>query len=641
MVPLDSMGTAPLCRAPVFAAKIARLSQGNAEITQHLDRLYYTLQSAQGMAVPTSTTLLAKLDCVEAALAPRVAALDEFMVRPNATAHSVVEAFIAERVSANPHAPAVAPPQAGAADGHSGNVEPDAAAVYRAIALEKFRHMANDVLKEDINSRVGRFNAIAAGFDGECMLAVRTLCEGSRPLSLKHPALARLFDLRSHLADYFTWCLTADSSGKVPSRLATYSILGRPGQPSDSVSQKAGLAFLSQLLKFDLAAMDWLTSPGGLLSLKAVRDGGEIAAKGTHPDDIYTVPEVVSEIGEFVHQLLVAMGAPRNYHNGVGYTFAGWTQLYVQHLLMAKKLRTRELRLEHLDRCHEYFISALRHYGQELKARVFCAQPDLNSFATPLLTDQDEPVISIKGWEASHETALDMLHKFRGMFSPEKAAHDNGRGAELEDAWVLPRRSQRGGRSHTPSANPGQNRHALERGVDSEGTRKRPRDAREATPPNIPVAPGSATWAHLWLAGRSELFISGRVWKIRKLAAKLKVRPNQVVCWPVVLSARVGDNRLAHCEHPNKAGHEAMDSAAHKVAGFRVSALVEDTTLWRYATDQEKEALRLQRAQQASEAGPKEIKRAARGAERGQARRARGGQDFPPPSPPQVEEVTA
>lgn len=632
-------------RAPVFAAKIAQLSQNNAETMQHLDRLYYTLQAAQRIVVPASTTLVAKLDCVEAALAPRIAALDEFVLRPNATAHSVVEAFIAERTSANPNAPASSAPANGAGEEPASGAEPDASAVYRAIALEQFRKMATAVLKEDTSTRMGRLNAIAAGFDGQCMLAVRMLCEGGRQLSLKHPALAKLFDLRSHLADYFTWCLTADDKGHIPPRLSEYSIVGRHSSLNSSAVQKTGQAFLNQLLKFELATMDWLSAPGGLLALKAVRDGGDVAAKGTHPDDVYTIPEVVSEIGDFIHQLLVAMGAPDNKHAKGGYSFAEWTQFYVRHLLMAKKLRTLELRFQHLDRCHEYFLAALRHYGQELQTRVYCAQPDVKSFDAPLLTDQDELVVSIKAWESSHETALELLHKFRGMFSPDGPSGASRKEAELEDAWTLPRRSQRNGRprgSGDSSADSRGKQPDKARGADN--PRKRPREDKEVTSANSVMAPGSATWSHLWLSGRSELFVSGRVWKIRKVAAKLKVEAGRTICWPVVLSARVGDNRLAHCEHHDKAGHETLDSAAHKIAGFRASTLVEDTSLWRYATDREKDALRAQRAHTA-DSDPKHSsqrgKGAARGLGRGRARHARGGQDFQPPSPPQVEEVTA
>lgn len=620
-------------RAPVFASKIGRLCHSNAETMQHLDRLYHALQAAQGIAAPSSATLTAKLDCVEAALAARLATIDEFGSRPNATARSVVESFIAERASANLAATSVNTVVDGAGEPATGGPEPDASAVYRAIALEQFRRMAHAVLSEADN-RVGRLNAIAAGFDGNCVLSVRMLCEGSRPLSLKHPALARLYDLRPHLAEYFTWCLTACSDGTVPSRLSGYSILGRPD--SDAATQKAGQTFLAQLLRFELHAMDWLAAPGGLLALKAAKDGGVVAARGTHPDDVYTIPEVVSEIGEFIHQLLVAMGAPNSKSDSAGYSFAEWTQLYTRHLLMAKKLQSRALRLEHLDRCHEYFRAALRRYGQELKARVYCAQPDLKSISLPLLTDQDEPVVSILEWESSHETALNLIHKFRGMFGPESSSSHRSE-AELDDAWSLPRRSQRSKRGHA-----GKPEEPAGRKVDP---RKRQRaDANPMLPRAQATSPGSAVNAHLWLTGRSELLISGRVWKVHKLASKFKLKPGQPICWPVILSARVGDNRLAHCEHVGQQGHEDLESVAHRIAGFRASAIIEDSSLWRYPTEQEKEKLRSRQDQPTRPATSRpgtSRQRPPRESKRAMAQPARGGQDFRSPSPPKVEEVTA
>lgn len=626
----------PLLRAPVFHSRIVRLSAGNHEAVQHLDRLYLTLQSAQGIAAPTSATLTAKLDCVEAALAPRLAALDEFVQRPNATAHSVVEAFVAERASANPNAvvPAAAPDGQVAHAG--GAIEPDASAVYRAIALEPFRRMAAAIDKEDVDTKIGRLNALAAGFDGQCVLGIRMLCEGGRQLSLKHPALAKLFDLRSHLPDYFTWCLTADASGTTPSRLKEYAIVGPPDKPGSSHSQREGLVLLDRLLKFELDSIDWINSPGGVLALKAAKDGGKAVAKVVHPEDIYTIPDVVTDVGDFIHQLLVAMGAPKESANG--YTFQAWTRFYVSHLECAKKLQTRELRLEHLDRCHEYFLKALRHYGSEIRARIYCAQPDLKTLSTPILTDEDEPVAAMKQWETEHETALNLLYNFRGMFGPTGGAPTSSAArGELDDPWVLPRRSQRS-RGGGPSQTTPKSGQASERGVGRKRGRDETGDGRLPTP----MAPGTATWAHLWLAGRSELLISGRVWKLRKLSAKLKLKADRAVCWPVLLSARVGDNKLAHCERYGQADHTSLDSLAHQLQGFQPVALLEDTSLWRYPTEQEKSVLNAQRvkAQSASTRDGSNAHPPGRneGKGRGAARRPiRGGWGFRQPSTSQVE----
>lgn len=626
-------------RAPTFYSKIALLAKDNSEAMQHLDRLYLTLQASQRIAVPPFTVITAKLSCVEEALAPRVAALDEFAQRPNATAHSVVEAFLAERASANPNA--VLPMAAGAdgqAESENGG-EPDASAVYRAIALEPFRKMAATVLGADLASKLGRLNAIAAGFDGGCVLSVRMLCEGGRHLSLKHPALARLFDLRSHLVEYFTWCLTADAEGVIPSRLRDYSIAGPLGGAGVSSNSKANTPLLTKLLKFELDSIDWLGSPGGLLDLKAARDGGKSSAKSTHPDDIYTVPEAVTGIGEFIHQLLVAMGASK--HTAIGYTFQSWTRLYVDHLERARKLRTKALRLDHLDRCHDYFLMALRHFGQQLKARVYCAQPDLKTITGPLITDDDDPVASIKQWESNHEASLNLLHDFRGMFSAGGDAE--GSSDDLLDIWTLPRRSERRD-SHANATR------AVDKSREkNRGGNKRQREEEDDGGVFTPTTPGSATWAHLWLSGGAELLISGRVWHIDNLAAKFKVTKN-AVCWPVLLSARFGDNKLAHCEHVGKAGHSSLTSAAHRLSGFRPASLFADTSLWRYPTDKEKATLSAQRAKAqpgASKSSPEVGRGRARGRD-GRGRRARGrdarggrGQGFQQPSSPLGEETTA
>eukprot|EP00327_Prymnesium_parvum_P046273 CAMPEP_0205869616 /NCGR_PEP_ID=MMETSP1083-20121108/10109_1 /ASSEMBLY_ACC=CAM_ASM_000430 /TAXON_ID=97485 /ORGANISM="Prymnesium parvum, Strain Texoma1" /LENGTH=343 /DNA_ID=CAMNT_0053231821 /DNA_START=78 /DNA_END=1107 /DNA_ORIENTATION=+ len=55
-----------------------------------------------------------------------------------------------------------------------------------------------------------------------------------------------------------------------------------------------------------------------------------------------------------------------------------------------------------------------------------------NTTAETISTDQDEPVVSILEWESSHETALNLIHKFRGMFGPESSSSHRSE-AELDD----------------------------------------------------------------------------------------------------------------------------------------------------------------------------------------------------------------
>lgn len=113
------------------------------------------------------------------------------------------------------------------------------------------------------------------------------------------------------------------------------------------------------------------------------------------------------------------------------------------------------------------------------------------------------------------------------------------------------------------------------------------------TDPVRQMTPGIYTAAHLWLKNRAELLISGRVWRIGPVAKKLKVDAMKL-CWPVLLSARHLANKIGHCEHGGRSGHENMESAAHRVPQLKVVELVADATLWLYPTEEEVAKLQAQ-----------------------------------------------
>lgn len=109
-----------------------------------------------------------------------------------------------------------------------------------------------------------------------------------------------------------------------------------------------------------------------------------------------------------------------------------------------------------------------------------------------------------------------------------------------------------------------------------------------------------------------------------------------------ILSARNGSNRLCQCEKPKAPGHTSLESEAHRLPGFRVAAIVNDTSLWRYATDAEKETLQKQRPQTDEDDNPAKPEDEKPKNNRKKTSNARAGQqDFRQPSPPLVEEVTA
>ena len=73
--------------------------------------------------------------------------------------------------------------------------------------------------------------------------------------------------------------------------------------------------------------------------------------------------------------------------------------------------------------------------------------------------------------------------------------------------------------------------------------------------------PGSLTAAHLWISDE-ELYISGAVWFIDKLAKRLDVSPGRK-CWPWLLSLRAERNKPGQCEAWGTAGHRHANDAAH------------------------------------------------------------------------------
>ncbi|KAL3892583.1 MAG: hypothetical protein SGPRY_014990, partial [Prymnesium sp.] len=193
------------------------------------------------------------------------------------------------------------------------DLAPRGDAIEASLRSAAFKKVANAIAPLDISERMGRFDAISAGFDGACVLTVRALCKPLRSsaLTARVSALATLNDLHLYVHEYLSWVLTADpATGNVPRHRQGYSVAGSCDPDGNPVGE--GSVFLSKLLNFDLATMDWVFAPGGLLAYKAFADSGAgISGEGTsmivgglHPLDIYTVPAMVEELGAFIHKIL-------------------------------------------------------------------------------------------------------------------------------------------------------------------------------------------------------------------------------------------------------------------------------------------------------------------------------------------------
>jgi len=228
--------------------------------------------------------------------------------------------------------------------------------------------VARALLAHDVTTTDGRLDAIADGFCTSVPLSVRGLCAPTKDLARRHPALALLRDLHKDLGLYFTRIVTASASGAVAPRYKKYAFEGAVGE--DGQPPAEGHLFLCHLLEFDLAGMDWIGAPGGLLAYMAARDA--TAPLAVPPAaEVFTTPNVLVELGPFVHKVLVGLGAVDVLPVGApGYTFLTWTERYIRHLKLVLTLPSEDEQATFLDHCHALFVNALRVSGAQLREVV-------------------------------------------------------------------------------------------------------------------------------------------------------------------------------------------------------------------------------------------------------------------------------
>ena len=91
------------------------------------------------------------------------------------------------------------------------------------------------------------------------------------------------------------------------------------------------------------------------------------------------------------------------------------------------------------------------------------------------------------------------------------------------------------------------------------GKMKRGPDSRTADKPGAKAALAK------YLNGGKSLFLSGRIYDLAKIAKyyDLELTGSSRPCFPVLLSKKEGEARLALCPCFGTAGHESLDSAAH------------------------------------------------------------------------------
>ena len=268
-------------------------------------------------------------ESLEAALRDRSSILAESAAKPGASASSIVRELIAEsqRIAGSAKdssgAPAAEPP-------------PEESSVVSALTGARssvFRGIVTQLGSLDLSTPDGQRDALAIGFEGNCVIAVRVLlstAEMGDPLSARLPALGTLNELRQYRLSYFTYLLRVDpESGAVPVRMLQYDF-GIAGKNE---------VLLHALLKFDFTPRDFIAPPHGLLAWKQTQDGNALPMF-VDSRDYFCIPSLVKDFFAFLHILLIGMGCANDSKDG--YTMLTLGEFFADHLEMAHKLDTHE-----------------------------------------------------------------------------------------------------------------------------------------------------------------------------------------------------------------------------------------------------------------------------------------------------------
>lgn len=548
------------------------------------------------------------IPALEIMIGERAPTINDALNKPGATINTAVEELIKEHTVGE-----LSAKEGGGKDDPGEDQAPRGDAIEAALRAESFKRVVNALKGADTATKVGKMDAIAAGFSGDCTLAVRTLCRPLRAATVtgRVAALATLSDLHPHVHTYLTWILTADpNTGQVPRHLQGYSIVGELG--ADEKPTGEGKEFLDKLLSFDLANIDWIYSPGGLLTYKHYTDAGtqmfssagpsssKSLEEDIHPLDIYTRVEVVEELGPFIHRLLTALGCAHSDQGDIprnGMTFLQWNSVYIEHLKRAAKLPTVEERYGHLEHCHGLYRKALARAGAFLRGEVYSLLPATRSIDRGVLRNDEEPMTSLVERQAAHNRLIALRTEYSGFlvrtgdtmvpaqaFSTLRRSTNPALQHEARAAEEDRRKGRRGmkRKRNEPSS-------STSEGKAKEGApAPHAQQSQQVVP--TPPTPGSQVASYTWIKPNVELYISGYVWRVDELAKLARV-PVISKCWPWLLSTRRDANKPALCDKWSKPGHSSATDAAHILPGvLDLVRLGADKKYCRLPTTQERDA---------------------------------------------------
>lgn len=568
----------PSLHAVPVLARMPTLKRYILDRSEHGSEAFGLVMQLKGALLPDESR---KLDLalvavqLEEALKSREAVLREVAAQPQATASTIVSSLLRERAAVleTVGRSGRRPEDGGSAEGGV----PDALASEAAFVKSgEFRALCQTIESLDLSTLDGLRLALDAGFDGHCVVAVRTLCATSRgpdPIVRGHRILRMLNDIRSARVDYFNYVLRIDQvSGVVEPAMLEYSFAS--GQ--DSIT-------LNQFLQFDFHLMDWYAAPNGLQGYRQ-RLNGWMSPMQTHKLDYYIQPDLLRELGAFGQRLFIALGCTVE-STAEGYDFAGLCGFFADHLNLARRLCTLDEKYTWLENAQKQFTAALAYISTSIRQKVYSSEPASVSLSRLLVPVTAECIQTCLAAQSEVKTLTAHRQKWQHIFNVSSSSM-----APVSD--ILPLLSDRAAASRGVKRTPGV--------VAPSGGNKAPKKettphAQQSSSPNAAAAerglpPGSLVASWSWANGGKYLLISGRVWNVESLAKYLGVQRSSV-CWPFILAGGRDYNRPARCDMWGKPGHKSASDTAHHLKnhprGLDLAALA--TRFARPATKQDKD----------------------------------------------------
>ena len=515
-----------------------------------------------------SALILPFLEALEEQMALRQPQLQTEAAEAGATASTIVAAVIKEcHVLQGGRGFAAGPPQRSTTSA-SEELESIGApladhAIIDSFATQSFRELVNAVSLLDADSETGRRLILEAAFGSRCAIVIRLLFCAEKSLARRHPLLGLLLNLRLHLPQYFGYCQAVDLSLQAVPERAERWMWAMP----DGTDRQ----MMNQFLKLEETAPNrlfWLEGPSGALALHSLlRSHGKATFRTIHPLDYFCNRETLSILRDFVHRTFVAGGAPSEIAApDTGFTVKSWCDFYEEYLAEAFSLDSIKEQVQWCYygyvRCIQFFVYAQNEMRifinspAPASARLVKLAPLDASFARDLTTKR-EKLAHLR----DHRDHFDWMRP-QGSSSPM-------------DPHLLPLLSsnihllhvedQAAARSVKPSKLPAS---SSSDAIPSSKKQKRQAAAASTSSATASSAPGSQASSVLWLSA-SLLLVSNWVWNVPKVAGDfgldLKAR-----CWSTVLSAKLGDNKLANCTNPS--AHGGMKGPLHRlIPGFNAA----------------------------------------------------------------------